>query len=164
VYSYQARHELGAIYARQGRAAEAEAQWRGVLAERPDYTDAWLRLGELWGAQGRRDLLAELEQAARRMEAGPHRPDDVLLLRVGAHLGRKEFAAAAQVANAAIAQNPQALMPRVVLSNVYLQEGRDWDAAERALRGVLAVDPNNASAQHNLAVLARIRSQQGPPR
>jgi cytochrome c-type biogenesis protein CcmH/NrfG len=46
----------------------------------------------------------------------------------------------------------------VILTQVLLQEGRDWDAAERALRAVLVLDPGNAQAQQNLAVLLR---QQG---
>src|SRR5439155_15523110 len=33
------------------------------------------------------------------------------------------------------------------------QEGKDPDAAEQALRDVLALDPSNAEAQHNLSVL-----------
>jgi Tfp pilus assembly protein PilF len=48
---------------------------------------------------------------------------------------------------------PQALRPRVLLSRVLLQEGRDLAAAEKALRDVLAMDPNHAEAKHNLAIL-----------
>jgi hypothetical protein len=36
---------------------------------------------------------------------------------------------------------------------VLLQEGRDWEGAERALRDVLALDPGHAEARHNLDVL-----------
>jgi Tfp pilus assembly protein PilF len=38
---------------------------------------------------------------------------------------------------------------------VLLQEGRDWEAAEQALRAVLKIDPNHAETQHNLALLLR---------
>jgi hypothetical protein len=38
---------------------------------------------------------------------------------------------------------------------VLLQEGRDWAAAERALRDVLDIDPNHAETRHNLTVLQR---------
>jgi hypothetical protein len=34
-----------------------------------------------------------------------------------------------------------------------LQEGRDWHAAEQALRSVLALDPGHHEARRNLAVL-----------
>jgi hypothetical protein len=43
--------------------------------------------------------------------------------------------------------------PRVLLSHVLLQEGKDPAAAEQALRAVLALDPGDAEAQHNLQVL-----------
>jgi tetratricopeptide (TPR) repeat protein/GT2 family glycosyltransferase len=61
---YKARHELGVVYRKHGRDAEAEAQWQAVLAERPDYAPAWLALGDLWLAQGR---LADVERAAGRL-------------------------------------------------------------------------------------------------
>ena len=40
-----------------------------------------------------------------------------------------------------------------------LQEGRDLAAAERALRDVLALDPQHAEARNNLAVLLRERER-----
>jgi hypothetical protein len=58
----------------------------------------------------------------------------------------------------AIAAHPRALWPRVILTHVLLQEGKDWLAAERALRDVLALDPEHQEAQRNLEVLLR---QQG---
>jgi glycosyltransferase involved in cell wall biosynthesis len=44
---YKARHLLAEVYRRQGREAEAEAQWRLVLAQEPRFTPARRRLGEL---------------------------------------------------------------------------------------------------------------------
>jgi Flp pilus assembly protein TadD len=38
---------------------------------------------------------------------------------------------------------------------VLLQEGRDWEAAERALREVLALEPNDGETRHNLNLLLR---------
>ena len=43
----------------------------------------------------------------------------------------------------------------MLLSFLLLQEGRDLAAAERALREVLALDPENPDAKQNLAVLLR---------
>jgi hypothetical protein len=51
-----------------------------------------------------------------------------------------------------------ALPPRVLLSHVLLQEGADWNAAEKSLRDVLAISPDHAETTHNLAILQR---QQG---
>ena len=76
---------------------------------------------------------------------------------------RKDYATARQLAEAAIAQAPQAAWPREVLSHVLVLEGRDWVAAERALRDLLAMQPSNPTALQNLAVaqreLARMRGQ-----
>jgi hypothetical protein len=49
--------------------------------------------------------------------------------------------------------DPKAVGPRVLLSQALLQEGRDWHAAEQALRAVLELDPENRQAQHNLPIL-----------
>jgi Flp pilus assembly protein TadD len=42
-----------------------------------------------------------------------------------------------------------------LLSQVLLQEGRDWNAAERALRHVLELEPNHAETRNNLRILLR---------
>src|SRR5947208_944915 len=49
--------------------------------------------------------------------------------------------------------------PNVAEDHALLQEGRDPDAAERALRAVLELDPAQAEAHNNLAVLLRQRRQ-----
>jgi hypothetical protein len=59
-----------------------------------------------------------------------------------------------------VAGHPQAIWPRVVLSHVLLQEGRDLAGAEKALRDVLALDPNHAEARVNLAVLLQNRQRE----
>jgi Flp pilus assembly protein TadD len=52
----------------------------------------------------------------------------------------------------AIGLAPEAVWPRLLLSRVILQEGRDMAAAEEALRAVLALDPNQKEARNNLEV------------
>jgi hypothetical protein len=83
---------------------------------------------------------------------------EAAVLRARGHLGRREFDAARHVLEAAVARSPGAVWPRVILTHVLLQEGRDWAAAERALRDVLALDPGHAEARQNLDLLLR---QQG---
>jgi tetratricopeptide (TPR) repeat protein len=152
------RHRLAQVYQAQGRAAEAELQWRAVLAERPDLAAAWLGLGQLHLAAGR---WPDLEAAAAGLEALPRGAAEAAVLRARGCLARRHFAAARELLEGAIAQAPVALTPRVLLSHALLQEGRDPEAAERALRDVLALDPNNAEASHNLAVLLRRNGQPG---
>ena len=59
-----------------------------------------------------------------------------------------------------IGKYPETLWPRVILTHVLLQEGKDWAAAEMALRDVLRLDPDHAEAKKNLSVLLRQRSSQ----
>ena len=61
---------------------------------------------------------------------------------------------------AALKQVPKAVVPRVLLSHALLQEGLDWNAAERALLDVITLEADNSKAQHNLAVLKKQRQRQ----
>jgi GT2 family glycosyltransferase/tetratricopeptide (TPR) repeat protein len=146
---YKARHNLAVVYYQQGRRAEARVQWQLALAERADFVPAWLGLAEVylqeqdWGA---------LETATQRLEE-QEQAAEAAALRARSHLARRDFAAARTLLEAAVMAQPQALAPRVVLSHVLLQEGRDLAAAEQALQEVLALDPDNREARHNLAVL-----------
>jgi tetratricopeptide (TPR) repeat protein len=148
---HKARHNLAILYREQGRDADAEAQWRAALGDRADFLPAWLGLGELCLRSGRWD---ELEAVAARISALPQRGgEQPALLRARGHLARREFAAARRLLEDAAARAPDLLAPRVLLSHALLQEGCDPAAAERALREVLALDPGNREARHNLAIL-----------
>jgi hypothetical protein len=51
----------------------------------------------------------------------------------------------------------QALLPRVVMSYLWLQEGRVRDATDRAMRDVLALCPDHAEGRRNLAERSRVQ-------
>jgi GT2 family glycosyltransferase/tetratricopeptide (TPR) repeat protein len=155
---YKARNNLASLYQEEGRAAEAEELWRQVLAEQPQFGPAWLGLGELFLAQGR---WPEFEEAVNRLEAAGDNPAEAAVMRARGHLARKEFAVARSVLDDVITREPRQVWARVILSHALLQEGRDWDAAEKALRDVLALDPGNAGARQNLAVLLRAYPEKG---
>jgi tetratricopeptide (TPR) repeat protein len=151
---YKARHNLAVLCHEQGRLQEAAGHWRQALAERPDFLQGWVGVGEL----GLKRLdWATLEETARRMEALPGGPAEAAILRARGHMARREFGPARALLARQIAEAPQALGPRVILSHALLQEGTDLDAAEKALRDVLALDPNERSARENLALLLRNR-------
>jgi tetratricopeptide (TPR) repeat protein len=152
-----ARHCLAKIYLSQRRLLEADGQWRSVLADRPDVLDAWLGLGDVLLERG---CWTELEHVATRLAAEPQSVLEATMLRARAHLARKEFTPARELLGQVIAAAPQDVWPRVILTHVLLQEGRDEAAAEQALRDVLALDPDHAGARHNLDVLRR---RQGRP-
>lgn len=107
-------------------------------------------------AQGRWD---ELEPVARRLDDLPEGRPEADFLRGQGLLARKEFAQARALAGRLISESPGAVGPRVLLSRVFLQQGGDLPAAERALREVLLLGPCQAEAQHNLSVLLRQRSR-----
>ena len=68
---YKARQNLGILYLRQNRLAEAESEWNRVLQERPDFVPAWMAIGNLWLSQGR---TAELEQVVKQLQSKPFGP------------------------------------------------------------------------------------------
>jgi glycosyltransferase involved in cell wall biosynthesis/predicted Zn-dependent protease len=150
LYTYRARHFLGEIFRDQHRLEEAETQWRAAVAEFPDFSPSWLELGKLYCRQKR---WPELDAVVIHLESGPHAPSEVLLLRGQAHLARKDFSAAQDLLQALMARAPEAVLPRILFSHALLQEGKDWEAAKAALLDVLALDPLEKEAQHNLRVL-----------
>jgi GT2 family glycosyltransferase/Flp pilus assembly protein TadD len=148
--SYKGRHNLALVYQQQGRWAEAEAQWRAALAERPDFLPSLLGLGELFLSQRR---WPEIDQLRIRLTGDPEGALEGAVLQARSHLARQEFAEAKKLLVEVIGHQPRALYPHVILSHVLLQEGKDLTGAEEALRDVLALDPGHAEARHNLSVL-----------
>ncbi len=71
---WRARHNLGMALLAQGKPAEAEAQWRLALAERPDSAPLWLGLAEACLAQGHR---GDFDRAVARLEAFDPPPPDL---------------------------------------------------------------------------------------
>jgi glycosyltransferase involved in cell wall biosynthesis/predicted Zn-dependent protease len=157
IRGYLTRYNLATAYRDVGRLAECEAQFRAILAEVPDYQPAWISLGELYVTQQR---WSDIETLARQVESLSGGKLDAELLRARALLGRQEYAEAQARSRQLAAEYPTALEPLVYLSHAYLQEGRDWDAAEKAILAILALDPSNQQARNNLICLCQ---QQGKP-
>jgi hypothetical protein len=82
-------------------------------------------------------------------------PAKVGWLRARGQVQRREFNAARDTLEAVIGLDTKAVGPRVLLSHALLQMGKDWPAAEKSLRDVLELDPDNREARHNLQVLLR---------
>ena len=145
--AWRARHNLALLYREQKRLHEAAAHWRALLAENPDLETARRCLAEVYLAQGR---ILEMEPLVTGLPAAA---PETALLRARLHLARRQFPQARQLLETLLGRFPRLLEGHVLLSYVHLQEGRDPDAAERALQNVLELDPNNAEARHNLYVL-----------
>jgi len=149
---YLTRHNLAMAYLETGQYEAALEHWNQALAEQADYLPALTGLAELALKQQRWDRLTELlERLRRQSEAAV----DAAVFRARMHLARQEFAPARQILETTIAAHPAAVWPRVILSHVLLQEGRDWRAAERGLRDVLTLDPSHNEARQNPEILLR---------
>ena len=157
---YKSRHNLARIYRAQGRNAEAEAQGQAVLAERPDYAPALFDLGNLYLEQGRR---GDLDAVIERLEAAPQGETGAAQLRALMHLAAQNEPAARETLQRAVARFPQSLELQVLYSRLLLREGKDWAAAERALRAILAIDPYHIEARNNLTVMLRQQGRPGDP-
>jgi GT2 family glycosyltransferase/Tfp pilus assembly protein PilF len=152
VRGFRTRHLLANNYVSQDRASEAEVQLRAAIQERPNFAPAWMALGELYLKQQRWNALAQLTQGLEREGASPL---EAAVFRARGHFARKEFSAAQSEIAELLPRFPNALGPRVLLSHILLQEGRDLLAAEQVLREVLKLDAGNTEARHNLSVLLR---------
>ena len=157
IRGFKGRCALAEVYRDWGRLVDAEAQWQTAVTEQPGYLLAWMGLGDVYLAQGR---WSDAERLAQRLEGELARPVDALLLRARAQMTRHDFVTARQLAETAVSLSPSALMPREALSHILVLEGRDWEAAEAAVREVLARQPSNATALANLAVIQRSRAEQ----
>jgi tetratricopeptide (TPR) repeat protein len=149
---FRTRQLLAEVYRAQDRRLEAEVQWRAALAERPDFEPARVGLAELY-LHGQR--WADLEYFLQDLEKHGTDSGRVAWMRARGQFQRGDLPAARRTLQEAIAGDPKALGLWVLLSQVLLQEGRDWEAAEQALRTILEMDANHAEAKHNLTLLLR---------
>jgi GT2 family glycosyltransferase/Flp pilus assembly protein TadD len=148
---YKVRHNLGILYEEQGRLVEAESQWRAVLTEQPAFMPAFQGLGEVYLKQRRWQDLEGVADTLDAMGAGA----DATAFRVRRHLEEADFDGARERLAVVSAASPDAVWPRRLLSHAYLLEGRDWPAAEKALKAILEIAPDDPEARHNLAVLEK---------
>jgi GT2 family glycosyltransferase len=147
---YKGRHLLATIHQRQGRHDLARAQWELAVAERPDFLPGWLGLAD--GALACGDGEA-LEAVARKLEEFPDGKLRADLLRTEGLLARRDLAGARERAERLATEHPREVGPRLLLSRILLEEGTNREAAEKALRDVLLLDPTHAEAQRNLSIL-----------
>jgi tetratricopeptide (TPR) repeat protein len=144
---YKGRCALAEVYRDAGRVADAEREWRAALAEHPDFTPAWLCLGDMWLQHNR---WQDVDQLVAQLAANPRTSLDAALLKARSLMLRKDFAAAKALLTKTIEHAPKQPWPRELLAHALLMEGADHTALVQALRDVLALDATNNFALANL--------------
>jgi glycosyltransferase involved in cell wall biosynthesis len=144
------RHNLAFVYRRLGLAAKAEEQWLLALNQTPEFEPAWLALVELYLEHKRHQ---EAEALLLRLEGKPYEGAIRPALEARLRLARRDLPGALRILEEALARTPQALWLRIVLSDILLRVASDDSAAERQLRAILAMSPNEQQSRRNLAQL-----------
>ena len=73
------------------------------------------------------------------------------MLWISGQLARGEVSAAKATVQAMLRQKPDWVPALLLFSRVLIEDGQDWEGAEKVLRRVL--QPNQREAEHNLKVL-----------
>jgi tetratricopeptide (TPR) repeat protein len=144
---YKGRCALAEVYRDQGRVADAEREFRAVLAEHPELTPAWLCLGDLWLNQQR---FTDVDQLAAQLQANPKTAIDGALLKARGLMIQKRYAESRALIEQTIARAPKNIWPRELLAHCLFFENRDLPALAQALKNVLALDATNQFALANL--------------
>jgi tetratricopeptide (TPR) repeat protein len=129
-----------------GRMDDAAAQYRSVLARRPDMEDAYRYLAFIYWQQGKTAAaISTLEDALRR-----GLPQAEIRIKLGEYLSQTGQAARAiQLLEGAIGDDPDAL---IALGIAYGTAGRTQDAMSTFKR-ILDVDSTSGLAYQNIAAL-----------
>ena len=148
-YRAELYYYLGGGYNREGRAEEAEAAYRGALAQRPDYLEARINLGILYTRLGRLDPAQQQFEIALASHPG----DPMLLANLaGVFYSRGDFQEAESLYRRALAEEPGVSLRLLNLGLCLLRQGKA-EAARETLQEVLRLDPGNGQARQLLATL-----------
>jgi tetratricopeptide (TPR) repeat protein len=159
------RHHLACLYRKQNRLAEAEAQWREAIRSDQRYLPAWLGLGETMLSQGKLGDVERVLSSTEPISNGDVRARSVCAILKGRWmLARQERSSARQFLEPALQADPNNPGLLEIMSHALLQEGRDWDEAERVLRRLTELEPGNREAQSNLQVLLRQQGKDSTPK
>ncbi len=141
---------LAELCRRQQRWVDAARYCQEGLQVQPGHVPLWLEWGEVCLAAKQ---WKDLEHIAQGLATQAHQPAEAEILRARAERGQGNFAAARARLEQLLPQIPGALGPRLLLSHVLLQEGKDLVAAKSALQEILQIAPDHPEAKHNLRIL-----------
>lgn len=146
----EARCLLGMVYRDQGRHDAAERVLQELLGEFPDFVQAWVGLGYVYLAQRH---FANLNHVCQQLQKCPDGAVYALILQAEGLIARDDLAPARALLDEAICQAPRMIWPRLVLAGWLTKTGAAVEQCRQAQRDILRLDPGNALALENLALL-----------
>jgi GT2 family glycosyltransferase/tetratricopeptide (TPR) repeat protein/2-polyprenyl-3-methyl-5-hydroxy-6-metoxy-1,4-benzoquinol methylase len=155
IVGYKTRQNLANLYHDQGRHAEAEAQWRLILTERPDYQIAWKGLATALLKQRK---FADAREAVRQCAVICQSPALVSELDANIEEAAGNVTAAQRILEQAVAQLPDNFELRDALCRLLFEHG-DLEEAENALQTLVEKFPDNAAGLYNLATIRLRRGE-----
>jgi GT2 family glycosyltransferase/tetratricopeptide (TPR) repeat protein len=149
IAGHLARHNLALVYRDLGDLAKEEEQWRRVVQEKPHYRPGWRGLGD---ALLRRGNLDQAQALAQHLLADGHLCVEGRLLQSALASARGDHRAAREELEQALAERPDDTDLLRALCQQLFEQGEPGEA-ERALRELVRLAPEDGSAQHNLGLV-----------
>jgi tetratricopeptide (TPR) repeat protein len=143
-------HNLGFIDRQLKRLKQAEEQWLLAIQETPQFEAPWLALVELYLEQKRH---REIKELSERLAGKPYCNAILPALEARVTLSQGDAAGACQILEQALTIQPKAVWLRVFLSDILLRVVKDRDAAEKHMRMILKLSPNEEQTRRKLAEL-----------
>jgi GT2 family glycosyltransferase/tetratricopeptide (TPR) repeat protein len=143
------RLNLAAVHQQLGELEEAEQELRRVIKEAPGFGPGWSDLGEILIRRGK---LPEAAQLAERLQREERLQGEALTLRVKVAAVRGDIAAAWEEIGHAGKGNPGIVGALGAFAHI-LVKGGNLAEAERALKEMSRLSPEDASAHFNLGII-----------
>lgn len=146
IRGFKARHNLALTLAAMGKLAAAEVQWREVIREKPSYRAGLRGLADILVKQGKYHAAQAL---ADRLDA---KDAERAMIRAQVLQTQGDVAGAREELEAAVVLAESDREPLSRLCRLLFEHGTPAEA-EPALRRLVATDPDDGAAQHNLGAV-----------
>lgn len=152
-----ARINLGMLYIDMRRMPLAESLFQQILMQEPQCIEALVWLGHVYLEQ---QDYPGIERVAGELVQCPMGNVYSDVLKAKMFLLQRRFPEARELLDRAIAQTPQMIWPRLVLSELMLLSSSSIDDCMAVQRDILRLDPSNLNAQITLERLQQLRESQ----
>ncbi len=154
IQGYKARHNMALVYSSLGRNDLAELQWRRVVHEQPHNREGWRGLRQVLVAQRR---IAAMSAECSALKSMPMLMEEWACWQGEVHLARNEREAAECVLAPFIDREGDFDMDVANLQCRICFDAGHYSQAVKILEQIVAADPEDAAAHHNLGQ-ARLNS------